>query len=244
MSNLQNNTTGLQVILAAVNELPAQGTGGGSVGPKGEDGYSIYSASYAGNNSADWDKTFTLSYVETNGRTIQIGDFILASDGKLYVVDFIESINAECYFVMSLVGPAGAAGFDGNDGSAIYYYSGNMGAAPTAGDTTEDGGDGTYPTTALVNAADVDLKPDDLIVDMVGNLMVVTVVYGSASFDAEYLTNISGPQGPAGPTGPAYTLTEADKADIAASVKASLTAETWTFELEDGTTATKQVVLK
>jgi hypothetical protein len=41
----------------------------------------------------------------------------------------------------------------------------------------------------------------------------------------------------------AYTLTYEDKEDIAEKVKDSLTKETWTFTLEDGSTITKAVIL-
>ena len=47
--------------------------------------------------------------------------------------------------------------------------------------------------------------------------------------------------GSKGNKGDAYSLTETDKNTIASAVKASLTKETWTFELEDGTTVTKVV---
>ena len=53
-----------------------------------------------------------------------------------------------------------------------------------------------------------------------------------------------GDTGAAGATGPAYTLTDTDKASIAAAVKASLATETWTFTLEDDTTVTKAVYVK
>lgn len=54
-------------------------------------------------------------------------------------------------------------------------------------------------------------------------------------------TGPEGPQGVQGPAGPAYTLNDTDKNTIAAAVKASLTKETWTFTLEDGSTVTKAV---
>lgn len=50
-----------------------------------------------------------------------------------------------------------------------------------------------------------------------------------------------GEKGDTGAQGPAYTLTDADKASIAADVKASLNTENWTFTLEDGSTVTKAV---
>lgn len=48
-------------------------------------------------------------------------------------------------------------------------------------------------------------------------------------------------KGDTGATGPAYTLTDTDKATIASAVKASLTTESWTFTLEDGSAVTKAV---
>lgn len=54
----------------------------------------------------------------------------------------------------------------------------------------------------------------------------------------------TGPQGPQGEQGPAYSLTDTDKGTIAAAVKASLTVETWTFTLEDGSTVNKAVYVQ
>ena len=44
--------------------------------------------------------------------------------------------------------------------------------------------------------------------------------------------------------GDSYVLTAADKQEIASIVSGLLTAETWTFTLENGSTVTKQVVVK
>ena len=52
-----------------------------------------------------------------------------------------------------------------------------------------------------------------------------------------------GGKGDKGDKGDTYTLTSSDKSNIAASVKASLTTETWTFTLADGSTVTKKVLL-
>ena len=59
-------------------------------------------------------------------------------------------------------------------------------------------------------------------------------------------TGATGPQGPAGADGKTPVkgtdyFTEADKAEMVATVKAALSFETWTFTLEDGTTVTKDV---
>lgn len=68
----------------------------------------------------------------------------------------------------------------------------------------------------------------------------------NGDFDGE--TGSVGPQGPAGDNG--YTpikgvdyFTEADKAELVSMLKKSLTVETWTFELEDGSTVEKAVLL-
>lgn len=53
-----------------------------------------------------------------------------------------------------------------------------------------------------------------------------------------------GIQGIQGVQGNPYTLTDADRDAIAIAVRDSLTKETWTFTLEDGTTVTKKVVLE
>ena len=50
--------------------------------------------------------------------------------------------------------------------------------------------------------------------------------------------------GKKGTDGKDYVLTDADKQDIANLAIAALKTETWTFELEDGSTVTKDVVLK
>lgn len=47
-----------------------------------------------------------------------------------------------------------------------------------------------------------------------------------------------------GDKGDDYVLTAADKQEIAGIASGLLTAETWTFTLESGSTVTKQVVVK
>lgn len=47
--------------------------------------------------------------------------------------------------------------------------------------------------------------------------------------------------GPPGPKGDSYILTDPDRSQIAAAVKASLNIESWTFTLKDGSTVTKAV---
>lgn len=72
------------------------------------------------------------------------------------------------------------------------------------------------------------------------NIFTVTLTNGtSATFTVK-----NGSKGNPGDKGDPYTLTTTDKNEIAESVKASLTSETWTFELEDGSTVTREVLLK
>lgn len=90
-------------------------------------------------------------------------------------------------------------GADGAAGLGIYAYAGDFGVAPTAGSSTDEG---AYSTAALITLGSRTLLVGDLAVDVAGNLVRVTAVYlGDNAFDAEYVTNIMGPEGPQGDTG-------------------------------------------
>lgn len=144
-------------------------------------------------------------------------------------------------------------GADGAAGLGIYAYAGDFGVAPTAGSSTDEG---AYSTAALITLGSRTLLVGDLAVDVAGNLVRVTAVYlGDNAFDAEYVTNIIGPEGPKGEKGdkgdtgakgdkgdtgpqgdkgdkgdkgdpgPAYTLTDTDKQTIVNAVITAL--PTW-----------------
>lgn len=88
----------------------------------------------------------------------------------------------------------------------------------------EDGKDGTSVTVSSVTESTVD-----------GGTNIVNFSDGNK-------VNIkNGSKGSKGDKGEPYTLTDTDKNTIAAAVKASLTKETWTFTLEDGSIVTKAV---
>lgn len=108
---------------------------------------------------------------------------------------------------------------DGADGQ-----DGQDGATGPQGEQGPAGADGTSVTITSVSES----TEDD------GNNVVMFS-------DGTGLRIKNGSKGSTGEPGPAYTLTDTDKETIAAAVKASLTTETWTFTLEDGSTVTKAV---
>lgn len=63
----------------------------------------------------------------------------------------------------------------------------------------------------------------------------------TVKFTNDTTTTFTVTNGAPGPKGDDYTLTNTDKADIAKMVKDSLSEETWTFTLDDGSTVTKVV---
>jgi hypothetical protein len=69
--------------------------------------------------------------------------------------------------------------------------------------------------------------------DKEGNVQEIQVIKGK-----------DGKDGTNGTDGKDYVLTDADKEEIATKVSERLSAETWTFTLEDGSTVNKTVVLR
>ena len=100
-------------------------------------------------------------------------------------------------------------------------FDGEDGYTPQKGVDYFDGQNGTSVTVSTVTESTED-----------GGTNVVTFS------DGKTLNVKNGSKGSKGDT---YTLTDTDKADIAAAVKASLTTETWSFTLEDDTVVEKAV---
>lgn len=65
-----------------------------------------------------------------------------------------------------------------------------------------------------------------------------------ADGNVQEILAIKGENGKDGADGKDYVLTDADKEEIATKVSERLSAETWTFTLEDGSTVNKTVVLR
>ena len=151
------------------------------------------------------------------------------------------------------IGPQGPKGETGDIGpQGPKGDTGETGPQGPKGDAGKDGTGvtilGSYPSINELNAAHPTGNAGEAyMID--GNLYVWSMTENVWS----NVGNIKGPQGEqgiqgpkgdtgeTGPQGPAYTLNDTDKANIAAAVKASLTKETWTFTLEDGSTVTKAV---
>lgn len=89
---------------------------------------------------------------------------------------------------------------------------------------------GSYESEATLKAAHPTGNPGD-------SYLVNGYLYVWSASESDWV-NVGNIQGPKGDP---YNLTDADMNTIAATVKASLTKENWTFTLEDGSTVTKAV---
>lgn len=125
---------------------------------------------------------------------------------------------------------------NGSKGSqGIQGVPGEKGETGATGATGENGKDGTSVTVTKVSESSVD-GGSNIVTFSDGKTL--TVKNGSKGSQGE-----KGDKGDKGDTGDAYTLTASDKTAIANQVKSSLTTETWTFTLANGSTVTKKVVL-
>ena len=150
----------------------------------------------------------------------------------------------------------GKPGEKGNDGQTPYIKNGNwwIGSTDTGvkaegapGQPGAKGNDGQTPyikngnwwigsTDTGVRAKGADGQPGDKGATFIPAVSADGVISWTND------KGLDNPE-PANIKGDPYTLTTADKNAIAASVKASLTSETWDFKMEDGSTETKAVLL-
>lgn len=87
----------------------------GQNGSDGQDGFSIFPASKVFSDPTEYDAITGIENITTNGRTVQIGDFLLC-DSALYVVMAVSANDVEANFVVELKGEPGEPGEKGDKG--------------------------------------------------------------------------------------------------------------------------------
>ena len=177
------------------------GTNGtnGSDGSDGADGYSIY---YANATTQTTTTTISKSYITTNSRTPQIGDFILSYSGYLYKITSGWTTSTSYAYVSYLTtlkgsngsngspGTNGTNGANGADGLSMFYCS----YAYSSGQTSISR---SYLTPSATVKTPI---KGDLVITSGGLLFSVTSVSAS-SLGVSYLTSLKGDKGDKGDTG-------------------------------------------
>jgi len=105
------NTNAKDNLVAAINELAA-GSTGGSGGVSGKDGFSIFYVDYAIGTTQLSAINVSLSYVTTHDRTLQVGDFLLTSNGCIARVISVSSDRVGARFMLDLKGSSPVRGTD------------------------------------------------------------------------------------------------------------------------------------
>lgn len=187
----------------------------GGKGDTGAQGYSIVaSVDRPSFTTANWDTYGTVGREENWGGTSNSGVRV----GDIFLV-------------------AGTATDTGIGHQLVYKYTGAKG-----GNTLS----GVCLAHHLISAKGGKGDPGKGISEMVrtsGNGAAGTTDTYTITYTDNTTSTLTVYNGKDGKNGDPYTLTDTDKASIAAEVKASLTTETWTFTLKDGSTVTKKVVL-
>ena len=123
-----------------------------------------------------------------------------------------------------------------SDGKTLTVKNGSKGSTGEKGDKGDKGDKGETGATGATGAAGS--NGTSVTHSWTGTTLTVTSASGTSS------ANLKGAEGDKGDPGDPYTLTTDDKNAIATLVKNSLASESWTFELEDGTSVTKAVYVK
>jgi len=168
-------------------------------------------------------------------------------------------------------GPQGEKGDPGADGTMTFEDLTPEQKASLKGDKGDKGDPGKYYTPSIDNYGYVmfesSVEGDEIIMSSTsmkgpqgpagtsitvesvsqstedGGSNVVTFSDGSQLTVKNGSKGSDGAKGDKGDAGPAYTLTDEDKASIAAAVQDALQSETWSFTLANGSTVTKVVLL-
>ena len=219
----------------------------GAAGDDGEDGFGIFPCGTNAPTSTGATATALLNFFHLpSGYTLRVGDMAVCSNGYLAKVTAISGSNVTLLGTgISIKGSTGEAGTNGVGVSSV---------AQTTTSTTDGGSnvvtvtltDGTKSTFSVKNGSKGSTGEAGAAGSNGTSVTVKSVSESTADGGNNVVTFSDGKtltikNGSKGSTGAAYTLTAADKSSIAAAVKASLATETWTFELEDGSTVTKAV---
>lgn len=158
----------------------------GARGPAGYNGSSTFYTASNGTESTTCDIKFSYDEVETYGREIAYGDFILSADGTMWSVEWItadsDGTYVDCNRLTSLVGPKGDKGDSGGSGSGggVPAASVDLTNFETNGTIVETYADGSTITYTM--EFDEDKNPVK-ITDSNGNVTTLTG-FASMGYDA------------------------------------------------------------
>ena len=165
--------------IGATGDNGAQGAQGpaGTNGTTGAAGKGMFRTSQSVTSTSTTANavTFTYANITRNGRTLQVGDFILAPNGNLYMLDTGGS-TPKGHYLYNIKGPAGDNGTTGERGYTLLYYREHL----------EDGWTLDENKFEYLSSTG-DFKKSDFVIDPDGNLG-----YVSEGDIFIYLTTIGG----------------------------------------------------
>ena len=210
----------------------------GTNGSDGDDGFGIY---FANTTVQTGTTIIAKSYITTNSRTPQIGDFILSYNGFLYKITSgwtTSTSYAYMSYLTTLKGSDGAKGSngtngtngtngsDGADGLSMFYCSNNYSSGQTSMSRS-------YLTPSATVKTPI---KGDLVITSGGLLFNVTAV-SAATLSVSYLTSLKGADGSNGSPGTNGTNGTNGKSVTQVVCTSSLTSTaTTTVNTTDGAT--------
>lgn len=202
----------------------------GDKGDPGNNGHSIFYTATELSAVEGISTHLSLTDITTNGRTIQVGDFLIGANSVIYSVTVVNENSLMATYAMNAKGAAGA------DGHAIFYTEQSLDYADS-----DMGSISLVPITNIVTNDRI-IQQGDLIISANGVLGRVSSLntlggYSSGSAQIDSIATLSGRT----PVKGIDYYTETDKTEIVDAVLATLKTETWEFELDDGTIISKAV---